>query len=113
MPFKWKRTWPRTYASRATLSRAVLRIRREVAGTVLTFCTRRRAKLVSEGQGAWGREQNCRAGASLADLWNGKRERLPYKSVIGREGTHESTGQQGRGQGTEVRDLQICNTGAP
>ena len=28
------------------------------------------------------REQNCRAGASPADLWNSKRERLPYKSVI-------------------------------
>ena len=34
------------------------------------------------------REQNCRAGASPADLWNGKRERLPYKSVIGRETNH-------------------------
>ena len=33
-------------------------------------------------QGAKGREQNCRAGASPADLWNGKRERLPYKLVI-------------------------------
>ena len=25
---------------------------------------------------------NCRAGASPADPWNGKRERLPYKSVV-------------------------------
>ena len=32
--------------------------------------------------GAESKEQNCRAGASRADPWNGKRERLPYKSVI-------------------------------
>jgi len=29
------------------------------------------------------RLKNCRAGASPADPSNGKRERLPYKSVVG------------------------------
>ena len=81
-----------------------IRIWRGAAGAVLTIYTSTRAKLVSDGQGAWGREQNCRAGASPADPSNGKRERLPYKSVIGREADHETTDNKSRGQKSEVRD---------
>ena len=48
------------------------------------------------------REQNCRAGASPADPWNGKRERLPYKSVIRHQRSQVRHGEWSRRDASDI-----------
>jgi len=46
--------------------------------------------------------QHCRAGASPADPWNGKRERLPYKSVIGHQRSQVRHGEWSRSDASDI-----------
>ena len=46
--------------------------------------------------------KNCRAGASPADPSNGKRERLPYKSVIGDRRSEARHGEWSRRDASEI-----------
>ena len=48
---------------------------------------------------------NCRAGASPADPSNGKRERLPYKSVVGVRRSEDTSSEQ-RARSREQGDAQ-------